>query len=1058
MNHKLILILCLLIIGSLAYAFEPSFARDPAVSPNGDQICFVYDGDLWLVPFKGGNARRLTSTESSEWGPAWSPDGSLIAFNSNREGQSYAYTISPETGIATPVFRESFSVSDWFKDGKSLLCTRYSAKTGTGFYRLSLDGSRPLFIGEVADRYATLSPDNSSIVFNRYGDPFREAYQGSLNGDLWTLDIATKNYTRLTTTSLTERYPRYSMSTGSLYYCLSDGDRFQLMQADQGAFDKATKLTSFPVWSARDISIARTNDRIAFELFDEIWTYDPTKLFGEKVAKLNIVIPEDRWTSTQATERLDNYFWDYTVSDDHLLLGFQSAYDVFAMPFKGGEPKRITTDHAGNDNMLFLPGGHEMLLQRMNRGRDDLFVAGVDSSAVSLIPFSWFSDKSLFIERIYRDPKDRIIIHYRDNINGGKIAIADKNLENITPLELPGAVSSNFAINADSTYAIYSVLREDIWMRELYLYDFATSTSTKILNDDQWINDLTWTPDSKSVLISRSSGLYRLDLVPRDEFETDKDNWTDVWAASRDKAPLVSITAPDTSVVDSLAVTPDTPAKPQEPAAKPKLQIVWEGLDHRLFPILTPKDYYLWVVRCVDDTTFQYISEPRGTNRGEAQTKLRQTNIYGLGDDEVFTLGKQVMNIKYIAPYLYYTDANTLRSYNIENSKRGEVTTVFDYKYDEKVLNRRVFEQVWGAFGLNFYDPEMHGRDWEAVYKQYQPYIDKARNMEDIAMIVDEMIGDVNASHTGFYPREEKIWPTRQSAYLGVEFDYSKPSTEGIIVNTVLPDSRLSRLYRMKAGARILSIDGVTITAQTPLDSLLADKQGKKIKLVFEQDGTKTDATVTGLTWTENRSLWYQYKVAKRSEQVKTLSGGRIGYIHIPAMGNVDWQNFYRDLFKDNADKEALVIDVRGNVGGRIHDDIISLLLKRPYAFSSSRRYSKDPSPEPGRMWAKPSIVLVDEHSFSDGEIFPIVYQQLKLGKVVGYPSSGAVIGTWEYELIDGSSMRMPGSGWYKLDGTNMEGTGAMPDIVVELSPNDIVADHDPQLLRAVTELMKELK
>ncbi|HNX37447.1 MAG TPA: S41 family peptidase [Candidatus Cloacimonadota bacterium] len=1052
MTRNLLITMLLLILTCTIFGLEPDFARDPAISPNGDQICFVYDGDLWIVPFKGGDARRLTATEGAEWGPAWSPAGNLIAFNSNREGQSYVYTIAPEGGSAQPVFRESFTVVDWFKDGKSLLTTRYSHRNGNGFYRLPLDGTRPVLLAEVGDRYATLSPDNTKIIFNRYGDPFREAYQGSMNGDLWEFDLNTKAYTRLTSTPLTERYPRYAYSSNSIYYCASDSERFQLYRVDQGDFSKPRQLSSFPVWSVRDITIARTNDRIVFELFNEIWAYDPTRIAANPLSKVVINIPEDRWTSSQVTERLDNNFWDYTVSDDKLVLGFQAAYDVYAMPFKGGEPKRISNDHAGNSNLLFLPGSHKMLLQRMNQGRDDLCITTVDSLC-AVTPVSWFADRDFYLENIYRDSQDNIIIAYRDNLMGGKIALTDKDLAEITPLDLPGAVSSNFAINKAGTYAVFAVLREDTWMRELYLYEIATKTSRKILTDNLWIDSIVWTPDDKSVLMTRANSIYRLDLVPRDEFEVVKDNWKEILTKLEVSTPVIV----DTLQADSLKTEETRPEPIQDTlteAPKTTLDVVWEGIDHRLFPVISKTNKRLWVLKCNDDTTFVYVSSPTGDS---GDVTLNRINIYGSGDDEVTVLGKRADNIKYIGSDIYFLDGSTLRSYNLDTGKKASVSTVFDFTYDEKILNKRVFEQVWGAFGLNFYDPAMHGKDWEAVYKQYAPYVEKARNMEDISMIVDEMIGDVNASHTGFYPRQERIYPTKQSAWLGVDFDYSSVLPVGIKVRTVLPDTRLANLYRLKAGALILSIDGVKITAQTPLDSLLADKAGKKINISFEQDGKTQEAVLTGLTWYEQRNLWYNYKVMNRRDQVKSLSGGRIGYIHIPSMGIADWNNFYRELFRDNTDKEALIIDVRGNSGGRIHDQIISLLLKRPYALSSSRRYSKDPAPEPSEMWAKPSIVLVDEHSFSDGEIFPIVYQQLKLGKVVGYPSSGAVIGTWEFELIDGSSMRMPGSGWYKLDGTNMEGTGAKPDIIVELTPNDIAADRDPQLVRAVSELMQEL-
>jgi len=262
----------------------------------------------------------------------------------------------------------------------------------------------------------------------------------------------------------------------------------------------------------------------------------------------------------------------------------------------------------------------------------------------------------------------------------------------------------------------------------------------------------------------------------------------------------------------------------------------------------------------------------------------------------------------------------------------------------------------------------------------------------------------------------------------------------------------------MKGGELITHIDGLKVTRQTPIDSLLAGKIGKKISLRYMKDGVSQEAVISGLNYSQAREQWYIYRTEQSKALVNKLSDGKLGYIHIQAMGGSDWDKFYAELFRENSDKDALVIDVRGNYGGHIHDQIISLLQKKRYAYSTSRNLSRTPRAEPRRAWDKPTIVLVNEDSFSDGEIFPTVYQELKLGKVVGIPSSGSVIGTWQYDLIDGSSMRMPGSGWYKLDGTNMEGTGAQPDIIVENLPEDVIAERDPQLERAVRELLKDLK
>lgn len=1068
MKFRVILVLlAIALFSSSLLAQIPGFAKDPAISADGNQVCFVFDDDLWLVPFSGGVAKRITNTPANEWSPQWSPDGRWIAFNSNREGQSYPYLISSQGGEAQVIIRESYSITDWFKDSKHLLVLRGGFEWGSSFYKLPIDGSRASLIGEFGAQFATLSPDNKSIVFARYGDAHREAYTGSLNGDLWKLEIASREYTRLTKTDYTERYPRFSQVSNALFYCYSDSKRYQLFRADKMKFSKAVQISDLPFFSARDISIARANDRIVFEHFDEIYKYDPELKGKNKIRKLDITIAEDTWQYSKVETHMKGNMDDYNVSDNELLIAYNYLYDSFLVPRKGGESKQLTFDHSGWSSLHFIDT-RKLLISKLHEGKDRLFTADVDS-LLSLKPFEWFGGDSLFVERITKDSKSRWHIHYRDFSRSGRIAIADSGFVNLRPIDTPWVVSSNFAVNRAGTHAVYSIFRDDNYMRELYLYDFAEDSHRKILTDDKYITNIVFSEDERSLLFTRDSNLYRLDLVPRNEFEFETDHWQEIlnWddsiahidSAATDSTRMELEKADAEEDEDYLfVINMSEDAKPAPkilPKTAPIFDIVWEGIDKRLYPLYSSSESTLWVLRTLSDSTFLYIDQPW---RGKGDVVLKKGDIYAKKSKEEFNLGKDASNLKLIHTNLYYQDQETLKSFNTAGSKKQEIKIEVDYSYDTLELNKRVFEQAWGAFGDNFYDPDMHGTDWNAMYNKFRPYADKARNISDIGTIIDEMIGDVNASHTGFYPRREEGIPYKSSAYLGLDLDYSKQSDSGIRITRVYPNTRLASYYKVQSGYVLTHLEGIHITSSTPLDSLLADKAGKQIKLGIQSGERQINAQITALSSRDAYNLWYEYRTNRKREKVEELSAGRLGYIHVPSMGSSDYTEFYQDVFRDNFDKQALVLDFRGNSGGRIHDMIISLLTKNTYAYSTSRRYSMNQRPEPLRGIRVPTIVLVDERSFSDGEIFPVVYQELGLGKVVGYPSSGAVIGTWEFKLLDGSSMRMPGSGWYKMDGTNMEGSGAMPDIIVENDLNDLLQGRDAQLERAVTELLKEIE
>jgi len=1041
MKRLFAVILMLMIVA--VWALEPRFATDPAVSPDGSEICFVYDGELWRVPWEGGAALRLTATQEDEFGPQWSPDGKTIAFNSNRGTGSFVYLMPAQGGEARAVFEESYTLCDWYADGQALLVTRYNPGFGSSFYKMPLDGGRPVLLAEIGDRFASLSPDNKKIVFNRRGDPHREAYRGSTAGELWEIDIETKSYARLTFTDYTERYPRHSHTGDRLYYCASDGERFQIHSADGMDFSQPRQLTNFPQWSARDINVARQNDRMAFEMFDEIWTWEPQR----GAAKLELKINEDHWQRDLQSENVKDAIEAFAVSGDDLLVGFKYKYDAFFMPRKGGEVMPAGTDLTAIGSMEFLEDGRSLALRMMDGGIGRLFSVKCEEGAKPQ-RMEWFGADSLDVDRFYRDEASgKWVLFYGDKLQSGRIAVGGPGLEDLKPINNNRASIGDFAINSTGEYAVFATTREDVWMRELWLHDFASGENRKLMNDDLWVSSLAWLPDNSSILIGRGGDIYRLDLVPRDEFEFETDNWDEIFKPSEAKSDEeVDL---EIEIDISEEKEEESPEKPAVP-----LNIVWEGLEKRLYPILQENGRSLSVEAAIDDSTFYYYSWGSGEESG---IKLKKANIQGKNAKDVHDLGRKARSPRRVGGKLYWLDDGKISWVHLEKRSKGEVGASFKYEYSLNKLNTRVFEQVWGAFGLNFYDPNMHGQDWDALYELYHPYAEQARNISDIAAIVNEMIGDVDASHTGFYPRREGSLKYESPAYLPLEFDWQNQPELGLTVRLVYPNSPLFAYHGLKEGDLLTAIDGVSIGSKTPVDKLLLGKEGRRITLDYLSDGEAKQAVLTGLSLSEIRELRYDYETGLSRKKVDELTGGRVGYIHIPSMGTEDYSNFLRDLFRDNVDKDALIIDVRGNTGGHIHDQIINLLNRQPYAWSTSRRYSGIQNLEPRKVWTRPSIVLADEGSFSDGEIFPTVYQELGLGKVVGQPSSGSVIGTWQYRLLDGSSMRMPGSGWYRLDGTNMEGTGVQPDILVEISPEEQIAGHDTQLLRAIEEILKEL-
>ena len=320
-----------------------------------------------------------------------------------------------------------------------------------------------------------------------------------------------------------------------LFYCASDGERFQVFRVTNGDFSQAQQLTELKDWSARDISVARQNDRLVFEYFNRIWKLDESG----RASELQIEIPQDLWQQNIRQERMRNEFSSFAISPDELLLAFRHKYDTFFMPRKGGEVRQVTFSQASLGDLEFLDDNRTLLFQLLDDGRDKLFTVKCDSTSMQVQPLQWFGQDKLAVERFTKDPCGKWVIYYGDERYSGRIAIADKDLANIRPLTVNRPVVSNLAFNPSGDYAVYATTREDVWMRELWLYDVSRDSHRKIMNDDSWISKLTWTADSKSILISRSGGIFRLDLVPRDELELEVDNWKEIFAAETDSVRVI---------------------------------------------------------------------------------------------------------------------------------------------------------------------------------------------------------------------------------------------------------------------------------------------------------------------------------------------------------------------------------------------------------------------------------------------------------------------------------------------------------------------------------------
>ncbi len=1002
-----------IIIGLMS--LEPHFMNDPAISPDGEQLCFSYLDDLWSVASAGGVASRLTSTAGKDWNPVFSPSGKHLAFNSDRDGWTAIYLIEFSSFLTQPVSKEGFLLLDWFPDGKSMLVTRGEPGFRSKFYRLQLNGEYQE-ITAFGSNNATVNKKGDKILFDRGGLIYRESYQGSFNGELWEYNIGEKEFIRLTRTDLTEQYPCYSRDNSAIYFSASDGDNFQLYRVMERDFSKTEKLTNFPEWSVRDLSISKEKDKIAFVLFDELWIYEED---NQKSKKIEIEINENLLTHQPRREDVKYKADKFAVSPSGDWIAFSYKFDLFAIPEKGGDVIRITSDQKGISDLQILSDNRTIIFTGYRKGLPQLFRVNIeDPDNIEYI--KWSKDK--YINWI-KASQNRVFIKYSDEEGNSRIAFADSSCSKIRDLVEDKYIRNELNLSPDGKYIAYNEIRPGAWTSHINLHDIDDDIARIAYSSDERLENIFWGKDYKSLFFTRDDEIYRQDLLAKEDFYREENHWQEILSGE-----ITKKTKPDSTVID------------------------FEDLGVRVEKILSRSGNNV-VVHVLNDSIFYFL------NTFEKKYTLRKSDYFGKSDKSVFTFSDEPESIKFdeINKCFYYIENEKLKKL-IPNSRTTELIEIdFKYVYDSHQLNKDIFDQVWLEFGHGFYDPEMHGIDWKRIYNKYSGYLDHVFRSNELKLIISEMIGEVNASHTGFYPRKDNELSTYSPAFCGFVLDDKIFPDQGFYIKDVYRKSKLVQVYNIEPGDVLLQVNNEPVGVGLPFYPQFIDLIGEKIKLEIESEDSLKTISVEGFNKRNNNRLYYDHWVYERGEKVEELSHSKIGYLHIRSMSNSNYDKFLQDLFAENYDKDALIIDVRNNGGGYIHDKLIEVLTKKPYA-KVTRRYNNGIElKSPSKLWDKPIVLLINEYSFSDAEIFPYVFRHYDLGKIIGVQTSGSVIGTGHHYFMDGSSMRMPRNGWFTIDGINLEGNGVEPDIVVIPSPEDLINDNDVQLQRAVEELLKEL-
>jgi tricorn protease len=1066
-------------------------ARDvyPRFSPDGNWIAFSSNRegnyDVYVVAATGGKPRQLTFHSADDNVVNWSPDGKKILFTSSRGNGVFPsvltlWEVPVEGGIERPV------PTDW-------------------------------------GAWASYSPDGAKLAFTRHPATWsRKHYRGSYAADLWVMEVASKKFTKLGNEDYkgNRLWPMYARN-GEIFFVANQTENEKNIQfggpavmksvnniwkiSDKGG--KETQVTHHGDGNLFFPSISADGKTIVYEDNFGLWKLDTaTGKNSEIVIDIKADSKENDRELVTLTEAQA-----FSLSPSNKRAAVVAHGEIFTIATDRGEPQRVSESPWKEQEPRWSPNGKWIAFVSDRTGREEIYlsdelgksakkISDADCDKTALL---WSADSKTLLWS-GSDHKLRSV-----DVDSGKTdVIAQGEAGNVTGAQF----------SPDGKYLSYSrqdkLLRPHVWVKEL------ASGQERMIGGDDFLQSsgAKWTPDGKKLLLIGGVGapamaalnrtvtqLYAVALTPIDKSPDTADINSEEQAMAAANEPAAGRGGRGAG---GAAATPPVTVK-----------IVWDGIDRRITQLTHMSGSVMFVVPAPDSRTYLFSAMGAATDDptagggagmytiaedGTRVTRLNTTSADagaagrgrggrgGGGGGNEPQWARDSRSIYFLQGGGIYslaigggTPADTAATPAAPAGRggrggRGGATAAapsadtasgaaprrinFSVKMeiDIPAERRQVFEEAWRVMKNRFYDAKMHGVDWAAAKDKYETVLPHIADSEELHNLIMEMIGDLNASHTGISggtrlpvqgTPEERI----ATRYPGFDIE---PDASGFYkVSYIYRKGPADHDYvKIAPGNYLLAVNGKELKTTENYWKLFNILPGRKFEFLVNSkpatDGAWT-ISLEPLTSAAMNNLLYDRWVEDRKQMVATLTKGEIGYLHIKAMDAPSLAKFQRDLL-ENQDKKALIIDQRFNGGGGIDQELLQILNQRK-AYQVTRGRDSLDVKRPGQTFFGPMVVLQNERSASDAEMFPDGFRALGLGKLVGVPTSGQVIGTGSFTLLDGSAIRTPGAGVYTAKGENMENYGVPPDVYVDNTPADFLAGHDRQVEKAIETLRSQM-
>jgi tricorn protease len=1051
---------------------------------NQGRIVFSYQGDLWLVPIEGGTARRLTVHLGTEDYPKFSPDGEWIAFTGDyNECQKAVFVIPSGGGAPTQLTYHTSGGHPvaWTPDSEQVVFSS-TRESFVGFFKtlfsVPVEGGLPVQMELGKASFASFSPDGERIAYNRHPDLFWwwKRYKGSMNQDVWIYDFNEKNFNRITDYDGNDSWPMWK--DGAIYFVSDRNNDVANIFVYDLAGSQIRQVTDFEKRGVTWPSMSPDGTHIVFERDARLYDLDTGT---EDLREVVVHAPADYHIDMVSFINPLDYVRSFDISPTGKRLAIEARGDIYTAPAEHGDVRNLTQSSGARDSgPSWSPDGKWVAYVSDKSGDDEIYLIDQMGKAdeVQLTKGGHFKNGVMWSpdsDKLLYTTDDKALYLLDVDKKKSKLVAKNEHREILTYFWAP-----------DGKWFAYDFARRNR-NRDVFIYDVEKDKHHQITHDYGDDYEPTFTPDGKYLLLitERMGGmpvLARISLLPEEEepfqHEDDEETGEEEDEDDEENDEDKDNDNDNDNDNDEKKKGRKSKGKKKDEKEKVEVKIDFEDIEGRLRRVPRTGGRNLHNVQATDDYYYYMIA-------GRAMMFFRTHDLYAFNVEKLKT-EKIISNIM---TYGLSADRKKLAYYDgkdfaiiktgkkvsskssssgSSDSKKGgklNIKRKTSMRLDRAAEWNQIFNEGWRVVKYHFYDPNLHGVDWDEVKAYYEGLLPYVRTRGELNLLMTEMVGELNASHQGVRGGDSGAKLDRASlAYPGARLVRDEKTGYPRFVK-IYKGSKVHIRYRapldadyveIEEGDYLLAIDGHRLEPGENFYQYLLAKTRNKVTIT-----TNDKPDIKGAKETRykpigfERTLIYKDWVDVNREYVEEKSDDKIGYMHLQNMQATGWREF-EEKFEKYRYKDAIVIDVRYNGGGNIDERIIDYLERRPYHVTRNRNESPIERPDEG--FYGEVVVMINEYSFSDAEVFPSAVKERGLGTLIGVPTLGYVIAVRSHPLIDGGSIRKTFQGIWEMDsGDMLESRGVEPDILVESPPEMEMAGRDVQLERAIEFLLEKI-